>query len=223
MTGYSIVNLAEALKLQEESRTIDDEEAQTRARDAFCKIQEAISTFYCPQNPDVEQFLKAKAFDFAKQGITATYLIFAPYKGHPALVGYFALANKYMFVPKQKIDSRTWRQRISKFGQYNDDMKGYQLSIPLIAQLGKNFHNDYNKLISGDELLKLACDKVKQIQIMLSGKLTYVECEDKECLIQFYTANGFRRIANRYLSKAERRENDNPYLVQLIKYIKKSK
>lgn len=213
MTGYNIVNLVEVLKLQEQSDEIGTEETKTAARNAFRKIQEAISTFYCPQNPDVEQFLKLKAFDFAKQGITATYLVFAPYKRQPALVGYFSLANKYMFVPNKKIDSKTWRQRISKFGQYNDDMKGYQLSIPLIAQLGKNFHNGHNELISGDELLKLACDKIKQIQIMLSGKLAYVECEDKECLIQFYTANGFRRIANRYLAKEEKGDNDNPYLV----------
>lgn len=221
MTGYNIINLVEVLKLQDKHEFVNSQDAQATTGSAFSKIQEAVSNFYCPQNADVEQFLKVKALDFAKQGIAATYLVFAPYKEHPVLIGYFTLANKYMFVSNKKIESKSWKQRIAKFGQYNEDMKGYQLSIPLIAQLGKNFYNGYNKLISGDELLQLACDKVKQIQVMLSGKLTYVECEDKECLIQFYTSNGFRRIANRYLVESEKGESNKPYLVQLIKYIKK--
>ena len=41
------------------------------------------------------------------------------------------------------------------------------MSTPLIAQLGKNYQHGYNTLITGDELLKLACDKVKEIQLSL--------------------------------------------------------
>ena len=65
----------------------------------------------------------------------------------------------------------------------------------------------------------MACDQVKTVQIMLSGSLTYVECEDKQYLIDFYTENGFIRIANRTLNKSEKTTEDNKYLVQLIKHI----
>ena len=137
------------------------------------------------------------------------------------MVGYFTLANKTLVIPKKKIDSKTLQKRIAKFGEYNPDLRNYQLSIPLIAQLGKNFSQGYNSLITGDELLKLACDKIAEIQLMLSGKMTYVECEEKKSLINFYTSNGFIRIANRKLDSVEKKEGEPAYLVQLIKYIKK--
>ncbi len=180
----------------------------------------AISAFSCPLNYDVEMFVKEKAVAFAEQGIAATYLVFTSHKGKPVLVGYFTLANKFLFIPDKSIDSKTLKKRISRFGSHSEDLKGYQLSVPLIAQLGKNFQDGYNELITGDELLKLACDRIAQIQIMISGKFTYVECEDKQCLIEFYTTNGFQRIADRTLNKLEK-SNDTPaYLVQLIKYIR---
>lgn len=68
--------------------------------------------------------------------------------------------------------------------------------------------------------MKLACDKIAEIQLMLSGKMTYVECEEKKSLIDFYTSNGFIRIANRKLDYVEKKEGEPAYLVQLIKYIR---
>lgn len=220
MTGYNIVNLAEVLKIEKELQDIELVEEKERAERAVNSIMEAISAFSCPLNFDVERFLKQRAVTFAEQGIAATYLVFASHRGKSILVGYFTLANKILHIPDKSIDSKSLKKRISKFGSHEGDLKGFQLSVPLIAQLGKNFLKDYNKLITGDELLKLACDKIAQIQIMISGKFTYVECEDKTCLIDFYTANGFQRIADRALNKSEKGKDDPDYLVQLIKYIK---
>lgn len=208
MAGFNIVNLADVLKLKNEAE---------KAHDYIIK---AISAFSCPLNNDVENFLKSNSITFAEQNIAATYLVFTSYKKGQVLVAYFTLSNKHLFISKKMIDSNSLRSRIAKFSTYNQDLKGYSLSIPLIAQLGKNFSDGYNELISGDELLKLACDQIKRIQIMLSGKLTYVECEDIDCLVNFYVSNGFRRIANRELNKSEKSESDKGYLVQLVKYIK---
>lgn len=221
MTGYNLVNLADVIKIKAEVTQLTLEEDKETAENAFESITDAISAFSCPQNHDVETFLKQKAIAFAEQGVAATYLVFASHKGAPVLVGYFTLANKFLFIPDKTIGTKALKRRISKFGEHNEDLKGYQLSMPLIAQLGKNFSNEYNTLISGDELLKIACNTIAQIQIMISGKMTYVECEDKPCLIDFYTSNGFRRIANRTLNKSEKTEADPEYLVQLIKYIKR--
>ena len=80
-------------------------------------------------------------------------------------------------------------KRISKFGQYDDVLKQYMISSPLIAQLGKN--DEYKGLISGDVLLSYACDTVKQAQALLGGKIVYLECEDKVGLLEFYRSNGF--------------------------------
>lgn len=99
-------------------------------------------------------------------------------------------------------------------------MKRYIMSAPLIAQLGKNFNKGYNKLITGDELLKLACDKVKSIQTDVGGKFVYLECEDKPQLIDFYTSNGFVNFGKRNLDKDETDVMSGGYLVQMLRYLK---
>ena len=131
MTGYNIINLADVIKLKKKGTR----EAET----TYNKIISAISAFECHLNDDVEDFLRHKALTFAEQSIAATFLVFTSYKNEPVLVGYFTLANKTLVIPKKRIDSRTLQKRIAKFGEYNPDLKNYQLSIPLIAQLGKNF------------------------------------------------------------------------------------
>ena len=203
LTGYNILNLSDVIGSKAEKR-----------------VDDMLSSYSCPLNPDVEYFLKSKAKEFARQRIASTYLILASYKDDPVLVGYFSLAQKMLSIPKKEIGSESFRRRVNKFGEYNHNIKSYILPLQLIAQLGKNFMNDYNKLISGDELLQIACDQVAEIQLLSSGKFTYVECEDKENLIEFYTSNGFRRIANRELNKSEEGIATSSYLVQLIKYIK---
>lgn len=51
---------------------------------------------------------------------------------------------------------------MSKFGQFDSTIKRYTISAPLIGQLGKNYANSYKDVITGDELLKFALDKVKE-------------------------------------------------------------
>lgn len=76
-----------------------------------------------------------------------------------------------------------------------------------------------NKLISGDVLLKLATDKVHAIQSVLGGKFVYLECEDKDSLIKFYSENGFVAFGKRNLDRDERDRQSGQYLVQLLKYL----
>ena len=79
----------------------------------------------------------------------------------------------------------------------------YMISAPLIGQLGKNFANGYDNLIPGDVLLKLATDKVRAIQAVLGGKFVYLECEDKDALLNFYGDNGFVIFGKRDLDRDE--------------------
>ena len=116
--------------------------------------------------------------------------------------------------------SKTLQKKISKFSQPDVSMKRYIMSAPLIAQLGKNFNKGYDKLITGDELLKLACDKVKSIQTDVGGKFVYLECEDKPQLIDFYTSNGFVNFGKRNLDKDETDVMSGGYLVQMLRYLK---
>lgn len=200
MTGYRLVNLK--LMVQEIG------EGQTK---------ELLPNFSCPMNPDVEEFLRCKALDFSKQGLSQTHMVVASYREKPEIVGYFCLANKYITVSREALSS-TLRKRLGKFAVYDKRAGLYCLSAPLIAQLGKNYTNGLDQLITGDELLKMACDKVANIQLDLGGKFVYLECEDKPALLDFYTSNGFCAFDKRPLDRDET-DLSGEYLVQLLKYI----
>ena len=178
-----------------------------------------LASFLCPMNADVQEFLRVKSFEFSKQGITQTHLVFASYQNSPVLVGYYSLTNKVITVKKSKI-SATSARKIAKFGTFNDQTHSYIVPAPLIAQIGKNFTNGYNKLISGDILLSLACAKVKQVQLDIGGKIVYLECEDKLKLIDFYSRNGFCNFGKRMLDKDEHDLLSGEYLIQMMKCLK---
>lgn len=203
MTGYVELNLLEMVEQLGEN-----------------VVNNILSNFLCPLNPDVEDFLKRNAILFSKQGISSTYLIFASYKEEPVLVGYYTLANKFITVYKENLKSKNLQRRINRFAQFDKDLKRYTLSAPLIGQLGKNYANNYNKLITGDELLKFALDRVKKIQQMLGGKIVYLECEEVQFLTDFYNSNGFVDFGRREKEKDELSSHPGKNYIQLLKYIK---
>lgn len=204
MSGYIGINLRDILL---------DETLGENAAKSF------LSSFSCPLNPDVEHFLHHTAIEFSKQSISSTYLIMASYKEEYVLVGYFTLANKFFCIEKDSLPNRKWRQRMSKFGRFDNTIKRYTLSAPLIGQLGKNYTNNYNELITGDELLKLALDKVREMQTIVGGKIVYLECEQKEKLIDFYSQNGFVNFGTRPLDGDEISSLSDTPLVQMLKYM----
>ena len=146
---------------------------------------------------------------------------FASYQKKPVLVGYFALASKYFHIDggvRGHIGSNL-RKRISKFADYDAFLQRYIVPDPLIVQLGKNYRNGYNELITGDELLQIACDTVKEGQRILGGKLVYLECEDVPSLIRFYEENGFCSFGKREFDGDERDKMKGQYLIQMLKYL----
>ena len=202
MAGYSILSLSDII----------DEKGED-----FCR--EILSFFSCPPNPDVEKFLtKRSAIDFAKQSIAQTFLVYASYRGKNVLCGYFTIANKYIVVGSHSV-SKTTARRLRKFAMPNISDDNLVIMAPLIAQLGKNYMNDYRKLITGDELLKMAIDKVSAAQRIIGGKVVYVECEEIDILKKFYEDNGFVIFGKRRLDKEERGEMNGSHLIQLLKYL----
>ena len=200
MIGFKVVNLKLMLEELGEER-----------------VKSILSKFSCPLNEDVETFLRSKAIEFSKQGLSQTHLVFASFREKPVLVGYFCLANKYITVKSDKLSS-SLRKRLAKFSSFDPVIRSYCLSTPLIAQLGKNYADNLDKLITGDELLNIACNKVANIQMDLGGKFVYLECEDKPFLLEFYSSHGFCEFDRRTLDRDET-GLDGDYLVQLLKYI----
>lgn len=208
MDGYKILSLN-----KESIDTISEKYGENY-------LKNILSDFSCPLNKDVEKFLRTSAIIFAQQGIAQTHLVFASYKSKPVLCGYFTLTNKNFTIKKNFNISNSLKKRLMKFATYNNEFKNYAISAPLIAQLGKNFSNGYNELITGDELLKIACDMVKSIQGIIGGKFVYLECEDKPKLTEFYEKNGFINFGQRHLDKDEKDDLSGEYLIQLLKYLK---
>ena len=201
MNGFIIVNLLDLLN---------------QYGDEYVKY--FLSDFSCPVNNDVEYFLLVKAIEFARQGYSQTHLVFASYKDKPVLVGYFTLANKYIAIKSSsRVISKNMQRRLSKFGHYNEETKSYYISAQLIGQLGKN--KNYVNLITGSELLRLACETVKEVQNIVGGKFVYLECEDKERLKEFYKTNGFYDFGQRQLDRDELDDFCGTYLIQMLKYL----
>lgn len=101
--------------------------------------QNILSSFVCPLNPDVEDFIHTKAIPFAKQRIAVSYLVFAEQDGQNYFIGYYTLANKFVCVNGSTL-SKTMQKKIAKFSQYDPTSDRFMVSMPLIAQLGKNFN-----------------------------------------------------------------------------------
>lgn len=201
MQGYKIVNLDILLEQLPEE-----------------KVKEIIDDFECPLNVDVENFLKYKAIQFSKSSVSKTHLVFASYKDKPVLIAYFALAGNKSFVvkAKSKAISKTLRKRLAKFATYNSELKQFYVPAPLIGQIGKNLK--YKDLITGSELLEMACQKIKAVQSEVGGKFVYLECENVPALENFYNANGFITFGVRKLDSDEKDLKTNE-LLQLLKYL----
>lgn len=179
------------------------------------KTKKILNDFECPLNQDVEYFIKEKAITFLKMGISKTFLVSSTYKGKNVIVGYFALTNKITKINRNKLTNSV-RKRINRFAEQSTIEKYCTVSLPLIGQIGKNYKNNYNSLIKGDDLLKLACDKVTEAQNILGGKFVFIECEDNEKLKEFYESNGFVCFGKRNLEKDERDKNSGEYLLQML-------
>jgi len=182
------------------------------------KAQQALSDFTCKINKDVESFLKHKAIAFAKQNVSQTHLVMAPHNNKMVIAGYFALANKSIMVSESKI-SKSLFKRICKFGNYNALSKVCEVPALLIGQLGKNYKYYKNKLINGDKLLEIACDKLTLVQDIIGGKLIYLECEDNLKLKNFYKTNGFCQFGKRKNELYSQDTSNSEYLLQYLKYM----
>lgn len=77
-------------------------------------------------------------------------------------------------------------------------------------------------MITGDEILKMAFDKINEVQLIAGGSFVYIECEDVQKLKEFYLRNGFIEFGKRMLDNDERDDLSGDYLIQMVKYLRKN-
>lgn len=171
-------------------------------------LTDMLSGFSCPVNPNVEKFFKENAVEFTKKNQSVTYLVFS--KEDATLVGYFTLAVKPITV-NSTIISNTTKRKLLRVGQIDEDNQELHLAAYLIAQLGKNFTNDANDKITGQQLLEIAIDEVKESQFKIGGIAVFLEAENNPKLRQFYVQeNNFKEFGVR---------KDEETLVQMLKLL----
>ena len=185
MSEFKQFNLSSVLKQLGEERT-----------------KEILSSFVCPINKDVETFCRTKAIEFSKRGFAQTYLVYWQEADEKEFIGYYTIAMKHFSVCKKQLSNKLF-SRVKQHGTYNIATGEYIISAPLIAQLGKNFDRGNDTLISGSEILQMAIDRIRGIQREIGGKFLYLECEEKEKLIEFYEANHFVSFGKRELDRDE--------------------
>ena len=158
-------------------------------------LASAVSSFTCPKNPDIERFLKDSALEFTKKQQSVTYLVMS--RDIPGLVaGYFALTVKPLEIGVRDIPSNTIRRKIERVARFDEKTQTYSAAGYLIAQLGKNYTDGINNMISGNELLGTALDTIRKIQYRIGGMIAFLEAENINSLINFYCQNGFYLLSN---------------------------
>ena len=133
-----------------------------------------LSGFSCPKNHDVERFLKNSAIEFTKKNQSVTYVVISVKDG--GLLGYFTLALKPLTV-RGKTVSNTTKKKLLRISELDKDSDTYTMAAYLIAQLGKNYANERNKEITGEDLIELAWMVIEEGQYMYGGMVTFLEAE----------------------------------------------
>ena len=64
----------------------------------------------------------------------------------------------------------------------------------LIGQLGKNYNLPQERQIKGKDLLALSFELLLEIKKLITAKYVWLECQNTEKLINFYTSFGFEKI-----------------------------
>lgn len=177
-------------------------------------LKQVLSTFSCKKNVDVEKFLLNQAVDFTKKNQSVTYIVLTAKSG--LMVGYFTITVKPISVNGAGF-SNTVKRKIARVSEQDPVNGTYSLAAYLIAQLGKNFSNGANAMITGEQLLGLAIEKIKELQYMAGGMVVFLEAENEEKLLDFYEKqNGFKRFDTKEIKSGT---EDTHTLVQLLKVL----
>ena len=153
------------------------------------------------------------AIEFTKKDQSVTYLVFDDEDA--SLVGYFSLTVKPISIRASNI-SKTMAKKLSRVSILNEETQSYTTAAYLIAQLGKNYSLPMNKQISGNILLGFALETISSIKYSVGGVIEFLECEDNEFLLSFYTKNHFKPFDTRITTS----KNTEPHtLHQLLKFI----
>lgn len=183
MSDYAVVNILDLMD------AIGEDE-----------LQHILSDFSCPQNMEIENFVRENAVEFAKRKMSVTYLVI---DGESRVTAMFALTHKAVQIMSEGLSS-SLRKKIQRYAQLDEETGTFMLSSFLIGQFGKNYQYQNILKPDGKELMEAVFRILKHVQREIGGGVVYLECENKPQLLQFYQndINRFRIFGERF-SKPE--------------------
>lgn len=175
-------------------------------------LYDLLSDFSCPKNPDVEYFLLHNAIEFTKK-INLSLIWYLMLKMLHWLVIF--TYNKTNLCPCFKYQQDNGK-KLSRVSILDEETQSYTTAAYLIAQLGKNYSLPKEKRIPGNILLGFALETISSLKYSVGGVMEFLECEDNEFLLSFYTQNHFKPFDTRITAS----QNNEPHtLHQLLKFI----
>lgn len=170
-----------------------------------------LSAFSCPANGEVEDFIRNKAIDFAKDKLSITYLVYDGDEGD--ILGFFTLTHKSIDIKREDVNAKG-KRKLNRHARFDQESETYTVSAFLLAQFGKNFAVDNGKRISGAELMEYADDVLIDIQRRIGGAAVYLDAEDRPPLAHFYEdVVKYKRFGERMS------ESDGVKYIQYLKFI----
>lgn len=174
-------------------------------------LQQTLSSFYCSQDVDIENFFKNRSVEFERLGKSRTYILCDEDKlisGEIVITGYFSLSLKVLILPEE-LSVRARKEYDGYRGKIHGNLIR-EIPCYLIGQLARNSNID-KSLISGSELIDHACSVIQSAVDAVGGRYVLVECHPSDNLLKFYSNNGFFEFARIPL--------DDMPMVQMIRKI----
>lgn len=89
-------------------------------------------------------------------------------------------------------------KRIARVSNETAEAETFTLSAYLIAQLEKNYAAPKESRISGRTLLEMAEETILQLRHMAGGGIQFLEREESDFLMKFYTECGYMEFDTRF-------------------------
>ena len=172
------------------------------------EVRKALSAFSCPLNDEIENYIHKNAIEFSKRKISVTHLIMDE---DGQIAGYFTLAHKPSRVMSELL-SKSARKKLERYARLDETAGVYDVSAFLIAQIGKNaaVHSE----LTGNRMMEMIFEVLSNVQHQVGGCVVFLECEDKERLLEFY-----QNEANHFIVYGERNsEKDGILYKQLLRF-----
>ncbi len=96
-------------------------------------MQQCLSDFSCPINPEIEQFVLNNAIEFARKKLSVTYSVV---NEHGKIAAVFTRAHKAVEIGNANL-SNSKRKKLSRYAILDSESNSDTVSAFLIAQFGK--------------------------------------------------------------------------------------